>query len=144
MLTRRIPSMAEPLDEADGYASRFRLRINRGWLRNEIDSRSELRSGGRVELVIRGQMLRDRCKNMLDALPLGYAPQSPPHGRPGGDFVALLRFGPDRRAVERDDGESDEDERERDHGSASAGPQQADQTAIQAPPSDDAMRSESR
>ena len=47
MLTRRIPSMAEPLDEADGYASRFRLRINRGWLRNEIDSRSELRSGGR-------------------------------------------------------------------------------------------------
>jgi len=98
MLTRRVPAALQPLDENDDFASRFRLRINTDWIRNEIDTRSELKSGGRVELTIRGQMIRDRCDNMLDALPLDYGPETPPHGRPGGDFVALLRFAAETRA----------------------------------------------
>jgi len=142
LLTRRIPSVPEPLDEAEGYASHFRLRINRGWLRNEIGSRSELKSGGRVELTIRGQMLRDRCDNMLDAAPLGYAPQTPPHSRPGGDFVVLLRF-LQQRAADRDDGEDEGDEREREDVPPAA--RRADhEPEVQAPESDDAMRSEPR
>jgi hypothetical protein len=97
MLTRRIPTSLHPLDADDGSASRFRLRISPDWIRNEIDTRSELKSGGRIELTIRGQMIRDRCDNMLDALPIDYAPRTPPHSRPGGDFVALLRFAADSR-----------------------------------------------
>ncbi|HEY0412418.1 MAG TPA: hypothetical protein VGD66_04680 [Allosphingosinicella sp.] len=99
MLTRRIPAALQPLDAGDGYATRFRLRINSDWIRNEIETRSELKSGGRVELTIRGQMIRDRCDNMLDALPLDYGPRTPPHSRPGGDFVALLRFAAETRAA---------------------------------------------
>jgi hypothetical protein len=98
MLTRRIPAALHPLDADDVFASRFRLRINADWIRNEIETRSELKSGGRVELTIRGQMIRDRCGNMLDALPLDYEPRTPPHSRPGGDFVALLRFAAETRA----------------------------------------------
>jgi hypothetical protein len=99
LLTRRIPATVQPLDAGDGYAKRFRLRVNPGWISNEIESRSELKSGGRVELTIRGQMIRDRCDNMLDALPLDYAPRTPPQSRPGGDFVALLRFAAETRAA---------------------------------------------
>ena len=91
LLSRRIPAKIEAIDSSDGYAKRFRLCINPGWIQNEIESRSELKSGGRVELTIRGQMIRDRYDNLLDALPLGYAPQTPPHSRSGGGFLALLR-----------------------------------------------------
>lgn len=144
LLTRRIPQVPEPIDAEDGYATRFRLRVNRGWLRNEIGSRSELKTGGRVELTIRGQMLRDRCDNMLDAAPLGYAPQSPPHSRPGGDFVELLRFDRQPAADHDDDGEDEVDESERDLDvpSAAVGPDH--EPEVQAPESADAMRSEPR
>lgn len=99
MLTRRIPAKLDAVDAEDGYATRFRLVVNPGWIRNEIDSRSELKTGGRVELTIRGQMIRDRCDNLLDALPLDYEPSTPPHSRPGGDFVSLLRFAAETRAA---------------------------------------------
>jgi len=98
MLTRRIPASVQAIDAAHGYAKRFRLRVNVDWIRNEIDTRSELKSGGRVELTIRGQMIRDRCGNLLDALPIDYEPSSPPHSRPGGDFIALVRFAAEARA----------------------------------------------
>ena len=98
LLTRRIPAKLEALDADGDYATRFRLCVNPGWIRNELESRSELKSGGRIELTIRGQMIRDRCENLLDALPLGYGPRTPPHSRPGGDFVALLRFAAETRA----------------------------------------------
>lgn len=95
LLTRRIPAAPQALDSDEGYGTRFRLCIGSAWIGNEIESRSELKSGGRVELTIRGQMIRDRHGNLLDALPLGCAPRTPPLSRPGGDFVALLRFAPD-------------------------------------------------
>jgi hypothetical protein len=97
LLTRRIPAALQPLDERDGYATRYRLQVNAGWMQNEIESRSELKGGGRLELTVRGQMIRDRCDNMLDAVPLDYAPASPPQSRPGGDFVALVRFAAETR-----------------------------------------------
>jgi len=42
--------------------------------------------------------MRPQCDNLLDAIPLGYAPRTPPQSRPGGDFVALLRFAAETRA----------------------------------------------
>lgn len=98
LLSRRVPARLEAMDASDGYGTRFRLSINPGWIENEIGSRSELKSGGRIELTVRGQMIRDRCDNLLDAVPLAYAPRTPPHSRPGGDFVALLRFAAETRA----------------------------------------------
>jgi hypothetical protein len=49
LLSRRIPAKIEAIDSSDGYATRFRLCINPGWIQNEIESRSELKSGGRVD-----------------------------------------------------------------------------------------------
>lgn len=99
MLTRRIPAALKPLDTDQGHAKRFRLQINPDWIRNEIETRSELKTGGRVELTIRAQIIRDRFDNMLDALPPGYEMCTPPHSRPGGDFVALLRFAAETRVA---------------------------------------------
>lgn len=97
LLTRRVPALVRALDADGDYATRFQLQVNPGWISNEIDSRSELKSGGRIELTIRGQMIRDCCDNMLDALPLDYAPRTPPLSRPGGDFVTVLRFDEEAR-----------------------------------------------
>ncbi len=108
LLTRRIPTRPEPIDGEGDFATRFRLRVNRGWIRNEIESRSELRSGGQIEITVRGQMIRDRCGNMLDALPLEYEPRTPPQSRPGDDFVALLRFSAERRRGDEDEEEAAE------------------------------------
>lgn len=98
LLTRRIPAVPQPLDARGGYDTRFRLCVNPSWIHHEIDSRSELKGGGRIELTLRGQMIRNRCGNLLGSVPLGHAPGTPPHGRPGGDFVALLRFAAETRA----------------------------------------------
>jgi hypothetical protein len=98
VLTRRVPAKLEAIEAEGDLARRFRLNIHPDWIRNEVETRSELRTGGRVELTIRGQMIRDRCGNFLDAVPLSYAPTSSPHSRPGDDFMALLRFAAETRA----------------------------------------------
>lgn len=91
VVTRRIPANPEPLEAGD-YAREFRITINPQWVRNEIRTPSYLRAGGRIELTVRGQMLRDRCGNMLNAVPIGYDPESPGLSQPGGDFMAVFRF----------------------------------------------------
>jgi hypothetical protein len=93
VLTRRIPANPEPVDEVDGFARVFNLVINPSWVKNEISSRSYLKNGGRAELTIRGHMLRDHCGNMLNAVPLAYAPYTPAQNRPGDDFMAIFRIG---------------------------------------------------
>ena len=91
LLTRRIPARLTPLPKGD-LATRFQLVIDKEWAGSEISSRSTLRDGGRIELTIRGQMLRDGCGNMLNAVPLFYDPSTPAQGCPGGDFVAVFSF----------------------------------------------------
>ncbi len=105
VITRRIPANLEPVKPGK-FARTFRIEINPAWVRNEIRTGSYLRNGGRIELTIRGQMLRDQCGNMLDAVPIGYRPGTPKLKRPGGDFTAMFRFAEAPRTRRR----SDEDE----------------------------------
>lgn len=106
--TRRVPAKIEPVT-AGKFSKKFKIQINPKWMKSEITSRSNLRSSnsGRVELTIRGQMLRDECDNMLDAVPIGYAPATPALNRPGDDFVAVFRFA---KAAEPPPQQDDEDE----------------------------------
>lgn len=92
VLARRIPARLEAMEEQNGLATLFRLIPHPNWVTNAVKQRSTLHLGGRIELTIRGQMLRDGCGNMLDAVPLFYGPSTPPQHRPGGDFVAVFRF----------------------------------------------------
>ena len=93
LLARRIPAFPVPIGDG-AFETRFRLFIDRSWIESELASRSHFREGGRIELTIRGQMLRDACRNMLDAAPLFYDPVSPRQSQPGDDFYAVFAFGP--------------------------------------------------
>jgi hypothetical protein len=93
MLTRRVPTEPpEPVDAKDGYATRFRLVPDEDWIDNVLNDENSTHEGGSVELTIRGQMLRDRCGNMLNSVPLFYDPGTPAQHRPGDDFVAVFVF----------------------------------------------------
>lgn len=93
ILVRRIPAELQPMSRGR-LATRFRLVPNSEWVRGEFDNHATLRGGGTIELTVRGQMLRDECGNMLNAVPLFYAPATPVQACPGGDFVAVFNFGP--------------------------------------------------
>ena len=93
VFTRRIPANLEAVGAKGGYAREFRFVVFPDWLRNEVSSRSYLKGGGRIELTIRGQMLRDQCGNMLNAVPLAYHPVTPVQSQPGDEFTAIFRFG---------------------------------------------------
>lgn len=92
VLARRIPARLNPAGPEDGFADCFEFDFHPDWIQNAVKQKSPLRQGGRIELTIRGQMLRDRCGNMLDSVPLFYEPQTPAERRPGADFVAVFRF----------------------------------------------------
>lgn len=91
-LLRRIPAALRPTTKGE-WSNEFQLIVDKGWTGNEFGDRATLRDGGVIELTIRGQMLRDRCGNMLNAVPLSYEPDTPAQSCPGGDFVAIFSFG---------------------------------------------------
>ncbi|MEA3048484.1 MAG: hypothetical protein QOG84_320 [Sphingomonadales bacterium] len=93
VLVRRIPARLQPTNPQDDHATRFEFVLHPNWVDNAVkQSPSTLRQGGRIELTIRGQMLRDRCGNMLDALPISYDPKTPRQHRPGDDFISTFRL----------------------------------------------------
>jgi hypothetical protein len=93
VLTRRIPARVEPRDADGDYATAFELRFHPNWVQNAVLQRgSTLRRGGRVELTIRCQLLRDTCRNMPNAVPISYDPITPTMVRAGDDFVAVFRL----------------------------------------------------
>ena len=91
-LLRRIPALVKPVEESE-LATEFKLIVDKDWIGNEFGDRATLRDGGVIELTIRGQMLRDGCGNMLNAVPLFYRPDTPAQNCPGGDVVAVFSFG---------------------------------------------------
>lgn len=107
VITRRIPANIEPIDGDGILATRFRIVVNPAWVRNEITTASYLRGGGRIELTIRGQMLRDECGRMLDAVPIGYDRYTPAPICAGGDLLAMFRFdkapAPERKQDQSED-----------------------------------------
>jgi hypothetical protein len=68
LVTRRIPAFPVPTTSGP-YAAGFRMLIQPEWVGSELTSRSELREGGRIELTIRGQMLRDRSAPVQETKP---------------------------------------------------------------------------
>lgn len=81
------------LDRDGDHASWIELKINNHWKVNHVRGNygSLYLRGGRIELTIRGQLLRDHCGNMLDARLEGHSPPGHEHLRAGDDFFALFR-----------------------------------------------------
>lgn len=74
------------------------------WVPSEVTGKqSNLFHGIRVEVTIRGQLLRDDCGRMLDARPIGVECGARCQARPGGDLVTSFQVGPHHR----DEGGSD-------------------------------------
>jgi hypothetical protein len=64
----------------------------REWLRSEVSGkRSHLFDGCRIEVTIRGQLVRDECGRMLDARPIGLDCDTHCQSRPGADFVTVFQ-----------------------------------------------------
>jgi hypothetical protein len=104
----RVPIAAHPLSVDDGLAGGVQIVPMRNWLRNETnDEWSSFERGARFEITLRGQLIRDECGHMLDAVPadVGCAPC---RGRPGDDL--LWAFAVDRRRRPDDKGYGDPDE----------------------------------
>lgn len=102
----RVPIEVRPLEVEDDLAAGVLLVADADWLDAEVTGRrSSLTYGFRLEITIRGQLLRDGCGHMLDAVPtdLGCAPCQ---GRPGGDriwaFEVEERGRPDGRGASYD------------------------------------------
>lgn len=87
----------EPLDVHDDLAWGVRLKPAPDWIQAEVTGdESSLFRGARFELTIRGQLLRDRCGQMLDARPVDIRGRAHGHARPGDDFVSAFQVGPRR------------------------------------------------
>lgn len=88
-----IPSKIEPISKGR-ISSTFKLFPDSDWQSGEFDQHRTLDDGATIRLTIRGQMVRDECGNMLNAVPLFYNPATPPQACPGGEFVAVFRVNP--------------------------------------------------
>jgi hypothetical protein len=130
LMSQRVPLRElTPLDyDYDERLARgVRLVPERDWIRAEIRGRrSTLFDGARFELTVRGQLLRDRCGQTLDARPLDITTDARGQARPGGDFVSAFQVGPRRHpgyGREHEQGVDDEGEDEASGGrQPSAGP----------------------
>jgi hypothetical protein len=89
----RVPIEVRPLEVSGDLARGVQLVADAEWLDGEVTGkRSSLTDGFRLEITIRGQLLRDDCGHMLDAVPtdLGCAPCQ---GRPGDDLIWAFEVG---------------------------------------------------
>jgi hypothetical protein len=95
---RRIPlHRLHAIDKSDDgeYAGGVLLEPEEDWIKAEITGRrSSLFYGTRIEITLRGQVLRDACNRMLDARPLDIDGCGRCQARPGDDFVIVFRVGP--------------------------------------------------
>lgn len=89
----RVPIEVRPLEVNGDLARGVQLVADAEWLNGEVTGkRSSLTDGFRLEITIRGQLLRDECGHMLDAVPtdIGCAPCQ---GRPGDDLIWAFDVG---------------------------------------------------
>jgi hypothetical protein len=120
----RVPMRDLTLLGQDGDLARgVRLVPANDWIRAEITGRrSTLFDGAYFELTIRGQLLRDRCHQQLDARSLDIADDARCQARPGGDFVSVFQVG---RRHGRPDHEDEHDETAEHEGKAADADQPA-------------------
>jgi hypothetical protein len=89
----RIPAGSMVPEGQSGKVDVARLIPDQGeWLRSEVKGkRSHLFDGCRIEITIRGQLVRDECGRMLDTRPIGLECDTSCQARPGADFVTVFR-----------------------------------------------------
>ena len=93
----------EPLDLHEDCAGGVRLVPEDDWIQAEITGRrSTLFYGARIEFTLRGQLLRDKCGQMLDARPLDIDSCARCQARPGDDFVTVFRVAPKAGSEDHD------------------------------------------
>lgn len=96
-LSYRVPlaevaPLAKDGDDGGGEAWGARLVLDDEWLGAEVTGRrSNLFDGARIEITVRGQLLRDHCGRMLDARPPGPECGVRCQSRPGGDLVTAFQ-----------------------------------------------------
>lgn len=89
----RVPASSIVPEGQSGNVDVARLIPDQGeWLRSEVKGkRSHLFDGCRIEVTIRGQLVRDECGRMLDARPIGLECDTSCQARPGADFVTVFQ-----------------------------------------------------
>ncbi|TCM35975.1 hypothetical protein [Kribbella sp. VKM Ac-2568] len=98
----RVPIAVHPLSVDGDLARGVQLVPTSNWRRNETnDEWSSFERGARFEITLRGQLIRDDCGHMLNAVPtdVGCAPCQ---GRPGDDVVWPFAVSRRRRPDEGD------------------------------------------
>jgi hypothetical protein len=112
---RRIPlHRLHAIDKSDDgeYACGVLIEPEVDWIKAEITGRrSSLFYCTRIEITLRGQILRDVCNRMLDARPLDIECCARCQARPGDDFVSVFRIGPRAGCEDHDHDPWDEPER---------------------------------
>jgi hypothetical protein len=103
-IPQRIPMREiRPLKREGDCAWGVLLVPETDWVQAEIAGRrSTLINGARIEFSLRGQILRDKCGQMLDARPLDIESCARCQGRPGDDFVTVFRVGPKEGCEDHD------------------------------------------
>ena len=103
-MSQRIPMKGiRPLRREDDCAWGVQLVPEEDWIQAEITGRrSTLFNGVRIEFTLRGQILRDKCGQMLDARPLDIESCARCQGRPGDDFISVFRVAPNEGSKDYD------------------------------------------
>ncbi|MBD3925676.1 hypothetical protein IEZ26_13670 [Nocardioides cavernae] len=89
----RVPIEVRPLEPVGELARGVQLVADREWLAAEVTGRrSSLTDGFRLEITLRGQLLRDDCGHMLDAVPTDLD-CTRCQRRPGDDLIWAFEVG---------------------------------------------------
>jgi hypothetical protein len=114
-MTQRIPMKVLPIDYQRGEGAEYgtaigcRLVPDHEWIEAEVATkRSTIFDGFRLELTVRGQIIRDTCGHMIDARPLDVSDDARCADRAGGDFVFAVQVAPRRRGRPKDEGYDDD------------------------------------
>jgi hypothetical protein len=101
----RVPILVDPILDPDEASCAVGVRLcpSDSWfryIRRQIERCANADQLARVEITLRGQVIRDKCGCMLDARPVeltcrDHCGHKTGQARPGGDWLSLIRIGPD-------------------------------------------------
>jgi hypothetical protein len=96
----RVPlSRLEQIKDEDKVIGVGLVPQQKDWIDAEISSpRTNLVDGARIEVTIRGQLVRDEFGRMLDARPVEVECNTRCQARPGDDYVSVFQVGPKDRS----------------------------------------------
>ena len=104
-----VPTEVVPVRNPSGDSIGAQLIPHRDWFRSELsDSFSGLDHGFRVEITVRGQIIRDLCGVPLDARPIDLPDDVRCQARPGDDYVTTFQVRGRNRHDDGDHGDEGE------------------------------------